>query len=96
MVLFVKSDTNCMAALCPSGADKHEAENILKTKDWKRRFSKNEAENVLKTSQLTKHVGKQNYGDKLLSQGERCAGRIRFGSTCFTQANLGGAWDIKS
>ncbi len=34
---------------------KNEAENILKTKDRKRGFSKNEAENILKSKLVTKN-----------------------------------------
>jgi hypothetical protein len=46
-----------VATSCPSIAKKHEAENMLKTKDRKRAFSKNEAENILKTNPLTKNRG---------------------------------------
>ena len=54
MMLYLPSltGTDCMATSCPPAGQKHEPENILKTKARKRAFSKNEAENVLKTSQL--------------------------------------------
>jgi len=55
----------CMATSCPSGPNKNEAENLLKSKDRNRWFPKNEAENILKISQLKKVMGTQNLGDNL-------------------------------
>jgi hypothetical protein len=65
MVPFAETYGDCAATLCPFSAKKHEAENILKTKDWEGRFSENEAENMLKISPLSKTVGTQNLDDKL-------------------------------
>ncbi len=75
MILILSAETygNCMATSCPSGANKYEAENMLKTKDRKRQFSKNEAENMLKTKQLPKTVKTQNCSDKLSCHAECCA-----------------------
>jgi hypothetical protein len=47
-----------MATICPFVPKKHEAENILKTKDRKGRFSANEAENILKRKMVTKNCRK--------------------------------------
>jgi hypothetical protein len=44
-----------MATICPFVRQKHEAENILKTKDRKRRFSENEAGNILKGKAVTEN-----------------------------------------
>jgi hypothetical protein len=52
---------NFVATLYPSGAKENKAQNLLKTKDRKRQFSKNEAENILKTSLLPKTVGAQKF-----------------------------------
>ena len=54
-----------MATLCPPVAKNHEAENMLKTKDRKRTFSKNEAENILKINHLTKIRGDSKKHDKM-------------------------------
>jgi hypothetical protein len=43
--------------VCPPVAKNHEAENMLKTKDRKRAFSKNEAENTLKIKPLNEKRG---------------------------------------
>jgi hypothetical protein len=71
MILFAETYGNCEATLCPSEANRHEAGNILKTKDRKRRFSKNEAGNMLKISQLPKNAGTQNLGDRLTENVDR-------------------------
>jgi len=63
---------------CPSGLNKREPGNLMKTKDRRRRFQKNEPENMLKRSQLPKTAGNPNWGDKLFGQAERGAGRKRF------------------
>ena len=68
---------NCISTLSPSGGNKNEAENILKTKGRKRWFLKNEVENILKTSQLAKTAGGRNSSDILSCQADGCAGRIR-------------------
>jgi hypothetical protein len=62
----------CVATSCPSSDYVYEADNILKTKDRKRLFSKNEAEKILKTDQLPKTIGMRNLGDKLYGQGAHC------------------------
>ncbi len=38
MILFAETYSNRKATSCPSGVKKHEAENLLKTKERKRRF----------------------------------------------------------
>src|SRR5208283_557802 len=46
MQIFLASPpTGCVATSCPYTRQKHEAENLLKTKGRKRAFLKNEAEN---------------------------------------------------
>jgi hypothetical protein len=65
MILFAETYGKCMVTLCPLGGNRPKAENILKTKDRKRRFSSTKAENILKTSRLLKHVGTRNLSDKL-------------------------------
>src|SRR5271157_3187103 len=77
MILFAETYGKCIATFCASSDNLSKAENILKTKDRKRRFSCTKAENMLKTSQLEKHVGTQNLGDKLFGQAGACAGGKR-------------------
>jgi hypothetical protein len=69
-VTFGKTCGICIATSCPLDDNVSEAENVLKTKDRKRRFCKNEAENILKLNQLPKTVETQNLGDKLFGQVE--------------------------
>ena len=55
MLPFMRRCGDFMATSCPPVDHLSEAENTLKTKDRKKRFSKNEAENMLKEKAVTKN-----------------------------------------
>ena len=65
MILFAEIYGNRTVTSCPFRANDPKAENLLKTKGRKRRFSFAKAENILKKSQLSKTMEMQNVGDKL-------------------------------
>ena len=50
--LPILTATDCITTSCPPSAQMSKAENILKTKGWKRSFFPSKAENILKKRHL--------------------------------------------
>ena len=78
MILFAEIYGNHTVTSCPFRANDPKAENLLKTKGQKRRFSFAKAENILKIRQLLKPEGTQNLGDKLFSEVDHMLPKPRF------------------